>query len=75
MQLPEGILDEQAERVPVAGNGMRAGLDLSHEPVGEEAGQQAGELGDGAHDGSLPRACSTRLAASWSSSGMAVQYQ
>ena len=56
-----------------AGNSVRAGLEPPHEPVGEEAGQEPGEVGGGSHDGNLPAACSARLAASWSSSGTAVQ--
>ncbi len=75
VQFPQGGTDEQAEGVPVAGDGMGAGPALLLEAVGEECGQEAGEVGCGRHAGSLPVALSRRLATSWSSSGVAVRYQ
>ena len=44
------ILDQQAEGISVAGNGMRACLTLLHEAFGEERGQELGEIGSGAHE-------------------------
>ena len=69
-----GMADQQSERVPVAGDGVRAGLELLHEAVGEERRQESGEVG-GHHDGDLLATRSSRRAASCISSGVTVRYQ
>ena len=72
-----GMADQQSERVPVAGDGVRAGLELLHEAVGEEGRQESGEVGvevGGRHDGGLATR-SSRRAASCISSGVTVRYQ
>ena len=68
--LAQAKVDQQPERVPVAGDGVRAGLALSDEPLGEERLQHRRER---AHDS--PVQCSSRAAASCISSGTADRYQ
>ena len=75
LQLPLGVADQQAERVAVACDGMRAGPELLPEAVGEERRQQPGEVGGGLDEGPLRAVRSSRRAASRSSSGSAVRYQ
>ena len=70
-----GIVDEQPERVAVAGDGVGAHLALLHEVPGEEQGQQLGKVGDRTHELCLPCCSSRRRAASAMSSGTAVRYQ
>ena len=69
-----GMADQQSKRVPVAGDGVRAGLKLLHEAVGEERRQEPGEVG-GLHVSGLLPTRSSRRAASCISSGVTVRYQ
>ena len=69
-----GVADQESERVPVAGDGVRAGLELLHEAVGEERRQEPGEVGSLHVSGLLPTR-SSRRAASCISSGVTVRYQ
>ena len=64
--------DEHPQRVPVGGDGARAGVALVGQPVGEEALQGGG---DQAHHAITPRESSSRPAASASNSGAADRYQ
>ena len=64
---------QQPDGVAVGGDGVRAGLALLEQPVGEERLQGGGERG---HRGStFPIIGSSRSAASASSSGAADRYQ
>ena len=72
---PVGVVDEQPERVAVAGHGVGTDLTLLHEILGEEQGQKSGDVGDRIHDRSLLCCSSSRRAASAMSSGTAVRYQ
>ena len=69
------IGQQQAETIPVAGQGMRAGLPLPDESIREERLQENREGPDGAHGRGSGWDCSTRKSACWSSSGVAVKYQ
>jgi len=64
--------DQQPQAVAVGGDGVRAGLALTAEPVGEEALQDRGER---AHRRAPYPAFSSRSAAASSSSGVACRYQ
>lgn len=68
--LGRGEGQQQPVGVAIAGDGVRAGVALADEPVGEERLQHRRERG---HDW-LP-ACSSRSAASCINSGTAVRYQ
>ena len=70
-----GVAHQQPERRAIARDGVRAGLALAHEALGEEQGQQRREVGGGVHDDGLRAMRSRRRAASASSSGVAVRYQ
>jgi len=63
---------QKAEGRTIAGDGVRAGLALSHETLGEEQREQPREVCRGVHDGALR---SRRWAARCSNSGVAVRYQ
>src|SRR6266852_2421456 len=65
------VAQQQAESVTVSGHCVRAGVTLTHQPVGKEPFERWGE---GAH-GWLPQAHSSRSAASASNSGAAWKYQ
>ena len=75
LQFPQSVADQRAECVPVASNRVRAGLALLHYAVGEEWVQKSGEGSRGFHTGRFRGTRSSRRAASWSSSGVAVRYQ
>jgi hypothetical protein len=64
--------DQEPQAVAVGGDGVRAGLALSGQPVGEEALQDRGEPG---HRRAPYPAFSSRSAAASSSSGVACRYQ
>jgi len=66
-----GVVDEQPEGVPVAGDGVRTGVSLCDEPVCEEPLEGRCERGHG----STWLAWSRRCAARSSSSGVPVKYQ
>ena len=50
LQRSLGVVNQQAEGVPVTGDGMRACLTLFDQAFGEEHRQEAGEVGDLCHD-------------------------
>ena len=64
-----GEREQQAHRVAVAADRVRAGLALGHQPFGEERFECRGEQGHGRS----PRVASRRSAARASSSGAAVR--
>ena len=63
--------EQEAEGVPIGGDGVGARLALGHEPLGEECLERGGQRAHGR--GSV--ACSRRSAASPSSSGAPDKYQ
>ena len=67
-----GEAQQQPERVAVGGDGVRAGLALADQPVGEERLQGRGERG---HRPTLLVCGRGGAAASASSSGAADRYQ
>jgi hypothetical protein len=62
-QFLPGISQQQAETIPVAGQGVRAGLALPDESIREECLQENGEGPDGAHGRESGWDCSTRKSA------------
>ena len=69
-RVPAAKAEQQPEGVAVGGDGVRAGLPLADQPVGEE-GLQGG--GEGAHR--FASSSASRSAASDISSGEADRYQ
>ena len=70
-EVGRGEADEPPPRVPVCGDGVRAGMALPDQPVGKERLERGGE---GAH-ADTPRWRSRRSAATCISSGAADRYQ
>ena len=64
--------EQQDDRVPVGGDGVRAGLTLPDQSIAEERLQQRRQV---VHDVSSARSFSSRSAANASSSGVPVRYQ
>lgn len=54
MQLLLGKFQQEPESVPVAGDGLRTGIALSQETVGEEGLEQRGEVRLGLHADAPP---------------------
>ena len=68
--------EQEPERVAVGRDGVRAGLLLPGQPVGEEPLQEGSEVGHGAtRPSGCPAACSSLPAARARSSGTACRYQ
>ena len=74
MQPVLGELQKQAKRVPIGTDGVRTGLPLIHQTLGEEPVQKNAEAGLAGHDDSPHRRSSRAIA--WAiSSGLPLRYQ